>query len=113
LAKVWDAVVHVPMQTNRGSLSRKLITIRDLAECFEVAWHADLIFALCRTPEEEQQDIMRIFIAKYREGRDHFSAPFYFNKETGNFMRAGEAALATEESLVQAVEQRALEAAHG
>lgn len=111
LGKEWDAVMHVPMQTNRGSLSRKIITIKDLAECFEVAWHADLIFALCRTAEEEQQDMMRIFIAKNRDGRDHFSAPFYFNKETGNFVTAGDAALATEESLVAAAEQCTAEAA--
>jgi hypothetical protein len=91
LAKEWDAVLHVPIQTNKGSLSRMTITERDFAECFEIAWHADLILSLCQTSDEELDGLMRIYIAKNREGQGQFVAPFFFNKATGNFLRAGEA----------------------
>lgn len=109
LAFEWDAIVHAPMQTNRSSLTRNIISIRDLAECFEVAWHADLILALCQTPEEDRDKMCRIFIAKHREGQDHFVVPFQFNKETGTFISAGEARVATNpalnEKLQEATEQ--------
>lgn len=92
LCKEWDAVLHVPIQTNRASLSRATITERDFAECFEVAWHADLILGLCQTDDEKEHGLMRIYIAKNREGQGQWVAPFYFNPTTGNFTKAGEAA---------------------
>ena len=107
LGKQWDAVMHVPIQTNKGSLARKIITIRDLAECFEVAWHADVILALCQTPDEERENLVRLFVAKNREGIDHYAAPFQFDKRTGNFVGMGEAALATDQSLRVAIEEQA------
>lgn len=91
LGKEWDAVMHVPIQTNKNSLNRMTISERDFAECFEVAWHADLILSLCETPEEALAGLIRIYIAKNREGQGQYVAPFYLNKATGNFIRAGEA----------------------
>jgi len=103
LAFEWDATAHAPMQTNRSSLTKNIVTIKDLAECFEVAWHADLILALCQTPEEELEQLCRIFIAKYREGQDHFVVPFHFNKDLGTFTSAGEASRATNPDLTAAL----------
>lgn len=111
LAFEWDATAHAPMQTNRSSLTRNIVTIRDLAECFEVAWHADLILALCQTPDEEREKLCRIFIAKHREGQDHFVVPFHFNKELGTFTSAGEASQATNPGLTEAL-QRAADEGH-
>lgn len=91
IGREYDAVMHVPMQTNKGSFSKPVIGMRDLAECFEVAWMTELMFTLCQTPEEELEDLIRIVIAKNREGIAHFAAPFKFNKKTGNFVRTGEA----------------------
>ena len=108
LAFEWDATAHAPMQTNRSSLTRNIVTIKDLAECFEVAWHADLILALCQTPDEEKEQLCRIFIAKHREGQDHYVVPFHFNKELGTFTSAGEAERATSPGLAEGL-QRAQE----
>ena len=93
LGKEFDAITHVPMQTNRSSVDKVVIRKQDVAECFEVAWMADIILTLCRTKEEEIAGMMRIYIAKQREGEDHFAAPVFFDRETGNFSRAGEAVL--------------------
>lgn len=108
LVKEWDAVLHVPIQTNKASLSRATITERDFAECFEVAWHADLIFGLCQTDDEREHGLMRFACAKHREGKGHWVVPLYFNPATGNFTKAGDAApglvskLDTDESSIAA-----------
>jgi replicative DNA helicase len=93
IGREYDAVMHVPMQTNKGAFKKPVISVTDLAECYEVAWMTELMFTLCQTPEEEEEDLMRIYIAKNREGTAHFAAPFKFDKKTGNFSRAGEAVL--------------------
>lgn len=94
LAREWDAACHTAMQTNRASLTKAIVTIKDLAECFEVAPISDLMFALCQTEDEEKRNLIRFFIAKARESEDHFIAPYYFDKRTGNFRRAGDVTLA-------------------
>lgn len=91
LVKEWDAVLHVPIQTNRASLGRDVITERDFAECFEIAWHADIIFGLCQTEDEQEHGLIRVACAKYREGQGNWVVPFYFNPATGNFTKAGDA----------------------
>ena len=55
-------------QSNRGSVSKKVITMEDIAEDYSKAQTADLVVALCRTPEEEAIGAMRLFIAKNRMG---------------------------------------------
>lgn len=56
-------------QTNRAALDKKIITIADLAEDFSKAAIADVIVALCQTPDEYDTGLMREFIAKSRNSK--------------------------------------------
>lgn len=60
---VWTA-----SQANRGSMSKKIITMEDLAEAFNKANIADFMGAICQTVEEKEDGIMRFYIAKQRDG---------------------------------------------
>lgn len=71
---VWAAT-----QTNRSAVSKEVVTIVDLAEAFEKAAIADVIVALCQTPEEEENDLCRLYLAKVRDGKSKamISAKYY------------------------------------
>lgn len=56
-------------QTNRGAVNKDVITISDLAECFDKAAHADIIIGLCQTEDEQRMNRMRFHIAKNRNQR--------------------------------------------
>lgn len=73
LADEFDAAVWTAAQGNRGSLSKKIVTIADLAEAFAIANTADFMIALCQTPKEKSKGVMRYFIAKQRDGSDHIT----------------------------------------
>ncbi len=60
---VWTA-----SQANRGSMSKKIITMEDLAEAFNKANIADFMLAICQTTEEKEDNIMRFYVAKQRDG---------------------------------------------
>ena len=63
---VWTA--H---QGNRDSMGKKVVTMRDLAESFKPAMHADLLLAICQTEQERDRQRARIFSMKVRGGRAH------------------------------------------
>lgn len=108
LSREWDASLHTAQQSNRNSLDKAIVNIKDLAECFEVAMMSDLIIAMCQTKDEAARNLVRFFIAKNREGEDHYIAPYYFNKATGNFKRAGDVMLAKDGTIAPSeTEQKA------
>lgn len=57
-------------QGTRASLSKKVVTMEDLAECFAIANTADIIFALCQTTREKKEGKIRGFFAKVRDSAD-------------------------------------------
>lgn len=57
-------------QGTRSSLSKKVVTTEDLAECFAIANIADIIFALCQTVKEKKEGKIRGFFAKVRDAAD-------------------------------------------
>jgi len=67
---VWAAT-----QTNRAAVSKEVVTMVDLAEAFEKAAIADVILALCQTPEEEENDLCRLYLAKVRDGKSKAMIP--------------------------------------
>ncbi len=89
LGKELHVCLHTAHQMNRGSLSKELVTIQDLAECFEVAAISDIIVAICQTTDEEKEEMIRLFLAKVRDGRDHLSIKYKFWKDMGVFKQQG------------------------
>lgn len=70
LADDYNCAVYTAAQGNRASLSKKIVTTGDIAECFAIANVADVCLALCQTPKEKSQGIMRGFLAKNRDNPD-------------------------------------------
>jgi replicative DNA helicase len=64
----YDCPVWTASQSNRDSMSKKVITISELAEAFNKANIADFMCALCQTDEEKDTGEMRWHIAKQRDG---------------------------------------------
>ena len=62
----YNIAVVTASQTNRASLSKAKITLADLAEAFDKASIADVIWALCQTEDEETSHRARLFLAKNR-----------------------------------------------
>lgn len=73
IADEFDCAVWTGAQTNRTSLSRKVVTMVDLAECFAIANAADVMLALCQSVKEQKLQIMRYFIGKNRDNKDHMT----------------------------------------
>lgn len=71
---IWGA-----SQANRASLSKEVITIKDIAEDIGKAAIADVIIALCQTDEEYNMEQARLFMAKVRDGKRNFmfNAKYY------------------------------------
>ena len=60
---VWGAT-----QSTRGSLSKEIITMADVAEDIGIAAVSDVMIAICQTYEEKQSDRARWYVAKLRDG---------------------------------------------
>lgn len=76
---VWTAT-----QSTRSSLNKEVITLSDIAEDIGKAAIADVIIALCQTPDEYRMDRCRLYMAKVRDGRKHamIDAKFYSDSQS-------------------------------
>lgn len=81
LADEEDVAVWTAAQGNRQSLSKKIVTMEDLAECFAIANVSDFMIALCQTIKEQKKSVMRYFVAKNRDNEDHQT---YIGKDLRN-----------------------------
>lgn len=70
LADELDVAVVTGAQGNRGSLSKRVVTMEDLAEAFAIANISDIMFALCQTLREKKENKMRAFFTKVRDAKD-------------------------------------------
>lgn len=75
LAQELEICLITATQTNRSSVSSKVIHIDQLAEAFDKAAIADGIIALCQTDEEQEQGLLRLFWAKNRHGNKYVTVP--------------------------------------
>lgn len=66
IAGEYNIPVWTASQSNRASLSKRVVKMDDIAEAFSKANIADLIIALCQTEDEKQSKTMRLFVAKTR-----------------------------------------------
>ncbi|MNW28279.1 replicative DNA helicase [compost metagenome] len=69
LGQEFNCAVWGASQTNRGALSKKVVTIADLAESFGKAAVADFMIAISQTKEEKRNGEVRYYIAKHRNGQ--------------------------------------------
>lgn len=62
---LWSAA-----QGNRGALSKKVVTMGDLAECFAIANITDIMVCMCQTLQEKKKGELRMFLPKIRDNAD-------------------------------------------
>ena len=100
LADELNVAMVTGAQGNRSSLSKKVVTIEDLAEAFAIANIADEVFALCQTIREKQEGKIRGFLTKSRDGADQILLSGEINYETKrmNFTQDISNTLADDES---------------
>lgn len=100
LADELNVAMITGAQGNRSSLSKKVVTIEDLAEAFAIANIADEVFALCQTIREKQEGKIRGFLTKSRDGADQILLSGEINYETKriNFLEDISSSLADEEN---------------
>lgn len=70
LADEFNVALWTGAQGNRMSLSKKVVTMEDLAEAFAIANTSDVMIALCQTVREKTDGVMRAFVTKNRDGID-------------------------------------------
>ena len=71
MAQHLQIPVVTASQSTRKSMSKLIITMEDFAEAFSKAHIADMVIALCQTPEEEEDGMMRIHVCKNRRRPGH------------------------------------------
>lgn len=67
LADEYDCAVWSAAQGSKAALSKKVVTMADIAECFAIANTADIMVCLCQTNKEKESGRMRLFLAKVRD----------------------------------------------
>lgn len=70
IADDYNLALWTAAQGNRAALSKKIVTMSDLAECFAIANTADVMVCLCQTAKEKAKGDMRLFLAKVRDSAD-------------------------------------------
>ena len=70
LADEYNLALWSAAQGNRGALSKKVVTMSDLAECFAIANIADVMVCLCQTIKEKVDGKLRLFMPKIRDNAD-------------------------------------------
>ena len=70
----WSAA-----QVNRGGVGVELVTMRDIAECFEIVQHIDVGFSISMRDDERAQNAGRFFIFASRNDSDGTIVDFKFD----------------------------------
>lgn len=70
IADDYNLALWTAAQGNRTALSKKIVTMADLAECFAIANTADILLCMCQTQKEKSKGDMRLFLGKVRDSAD-------------------------------------------
>ena len=70
LADDYNVGLWTAAQGNRGALSKKVVTMGDLAECFAIGNICDVMTCLCQTMQEKAKQELRMFLPKIRDNAD-------------------------------------------
>lgn len=62
--------IWTPSQGNRKAYKKEILDLDDVANAFDKSMTADVVVALCRTPEEHAAGELRFFVAKNRDNED-------------------------------------------
>lgn len=73
-------------QSNRAGFNSPLITIKDFADSFEGGMHADVVISINRNDEEADQEKVRLYVAKDRDGVDKKTITISTNYAKGGFI---------------------------
>lgn len=84
LADEYNVALWTGAQGNRSSLSKKIVTMEDLAEAFAIANTADVMVALCQTIRERADEVIRAFLTKNRDGVGEVLLKGKINYDTKN-----------------------------
>ena len=88
----WAVDEQIPIwtasQANRASLSKSQVTVADISEDFGKAMIADVIVGLCQNKKEKEQQEMRLFLAKNRDGTSGTEVTISTNFAHGKFYDA-------------------------
>lgn len=70
LADDYNVAIWSAAQGNRGALSKKIVSMGDLAECFAISNIVDVMACLCQTMKEKVKGDLRMFLPKIRDNAD-------------------------------------------
>lgn len=71
IADDYNLALWTAAQGNRGALSKKIVSMVDLAECFAIANISDVLACLCQTAKEKVKGDLRLFLPKIRDNPDN------------------------------------------
>lgn len=71
IANEFKIPIITASQANRKAVGKLVVTMEDFAEDFQKAAVADVVIALCQTPEELEENLCRLYIAKNRSTGKH------------------------------------------
>lgn len=54
-------------QAKRTAFSKEIVTLDDIAECWDQTATADAVFTICQTKVEKAENLLRLYAAKFRE----------------------------------------------
>lgn len=66
LANEFNIPIVTASQANRKSIGKHVVSMEDFAEDFSKAMTADVVIAICQTPEELEEQLARLYVAKNR-----------------------------------------------
>ena len=71
IADEYNLALWTAAQANRGSLSKEIVSMVDLAECFAIGNVVDVMICLCQTPTERKKEELRLWTPKIRDNADN------------------------------------------
>lgn len=72
MADVYNVAIWGASQTHRIARSAELVDLDDIAEDYGKVRIADVVLAIAQTKEEYEEELLRIFAAKVRNGPKHW-----------------------------------------
>ncbi len=89
LAHDLNVPIWTAGQGNKASLGKEVVTMRELADSFQQAMHADVLVALCQTEKEKMAKRARFFMMKNRNGIAEFEIPVRLDWSAPNIIARG------------------------
>ena len=89
LAQETNTIVITPSQVHRGVYRSKIVEVDNVSESFGKISESDGVFILETSPEEIQQNIIRLNVGKLRHGKSGIRIEMIVNFDTMTFVETG------------------------